>query len=157
MSLSNFLFQKLDRTLTMPVTYPPDSTDWERGKRSAFIGEYGEQLAAKFLRHEGLSVLYRNYRAPRGGEVDIVCKHRGGLVFAEVKTRTSIDFGRPASAVDLDKQRLISKGALSWLRELNHPDLVFRFDIVEVILIEGKPPQFTRLENAFRMPKSFRY
>ncbi|MCL4111561.1 UNVERIFIED_CONTAM: hypothetical protein GTU68_056233 [Idotea baltica] len=157
MSFTEFLFKKLDRTLITPVIYPEDFVDWEPGKRSAFIGEFGEQLAAKFLRHEGLPVLYRNYRAPRGGEVDVVCKHAGGLVFVEVKTRTSVDFGRPASAVNLDKQRLISKGALSWLRELNHPDVVFRFDIVEVVLIEGKPPQFTRLENAFRMPGSFRY
>ncbi len=157
MFLRELLFRRLDRTLTRPFMLPENYDEMERGERNRLIGETGERLAAKFLRHEGMPVLYQNYRAPRGGEVDIVCKDRGGLVFVEVKTRTGIDYGRPAAAVDLNKQKLITKGGLSWLRELDHPDVVFRFDIVEVILSDGQPPEFTRIENAFQMPEGFRY
>ncbi|NNE90824.1 MAG: YraN family protein [Verrucomicrobiales bacterium] len=157
--LAQILFQKFDRTLTRAVSFPANFDELERGDRNRYIGDLGEQLAAKFLRHEGLAVLYRNYTAPRGGEVDIVCKDEAGtgLVFVEVKTRTSSDFNRPASAVDKEKRKLITKGGLSWLRELDHPDVIFRFDIVEVILTDGEPPKFTRIDNAFQLEGAYRY
>ena len=99
-------------------------------------------------------MLYRNFRAPHGGEVDLVCRHKTALTFVEVKTRTSAAFGRPADAVGPDKQRLIQRGAMEWLRLLGRPKLKFRFDIVEVLLIEGKPPKLNVIENAFQMPAS---
>jgi putative endonuclease len=129
-----------------------DDGEWNR-----FVGEWGEKLAVKHLRFEGLKPLYRNFRAPKGGEVDIVCRDGEFLVFVEVKTRRSTDFGRPVRAVDKAKQLLITKGAMAWLRELNHPDVKFRFDVVEVVLEEGKPPQIEHLRNVFQMPEPFRY
>ena len=63
------------------------------------IGKWGEHLAARWLRKNRRKVLYRNYRAPHGGEVDIVWRHGDTLSFVEVKTRTSTDFGRPGQAV----------------------------------------------------------
>lgn len=99
-------------------------------------------------------MLYRNFRAPQGGEVDIVCRHRDVLTFVEVKTRTSEAFGRPADAVGPDKQRLIQRGAHEWMRLLGRPKIKFRFDIVEVLLIEGNPPKLNVIENAFQLPDS---
>ena len=60
-------------------------------------GVLGEKLAARHLRRSGYRVIFRNFRAPHGGEVDIVCrdKRERTLVFVEVKTRRSTDFGRP--------------------------------------------------------------
>ena len=75
----------------------------------------------------------------------------------EIKTRTSEDFGRPIDAVDAKKRRLIAKGALHWLRLLNHPDINFRFDVAEVLLEEGKPPQVTLVRGAFELPEPYRY
>src|SRR4051794_33643896 len=65
------------------------------------LGREGERLAARHLRRNGYRVLYRNFRAPHGGEVDIVCRDKScdTLVFAEVKTRTSTVFGTPGEAV----------------------------------------------------------
>lgn len=118
----------------------------------AEIGTLGEELAAAWLRKNGRKVLYRNFRAPHGGEVDIVCRHKDVLAFVEVKTRTSEAFGRPADAVNADKQRLIQRGAQEWLRLLGRPKIKFRFDIVEVLLINGELPKVGVIENAFQMP-----
>lgn len=113
------------------------------------IGRRGEAIAARWLSVNGCKVLYRNYRAKEGGELDIVCRHRKVLAFVEVKTRTSTAFGRPAQAVTLDKQSLILRGATSWLRLLGCPEIAWRYDVVEVLLIAGQKPQVNWIQAAF--------
>ncbi|MFN0079596.1 MAG: YraN family protein [Prosthecobacter sp.] len=120
----------------------------------AEIGRMGELIAARWLASHGRKVLYRNYRGVNRGEVDIVARHRDVLTFVEVKTRTSTAFGRPADAVGPDKQRLIQRGAMDWLRLLGNPRIKFRFDIAEVVLIAGELPHVHIIENAFQMPDS---
>ena len=118
------------------------------------LGNVGEDLAAAYLLRHGHKILYRNFRAPHGGEVDIVCrdKRHNELVFVEVKTRSSEKFGRPGEAVDTKKRRLIIRGAMKWLRMLEMPDIVFRFDIVEVVT--GPGGEIFHIENAFNLPGS---
>lgn len=116
------------------------------------IGELGEQLAVHWLRQHGRQVLYRNFAAASGGEVDIVCRHRHTLTFIEVKTRTRVDHRRPADAVTQEKQHLIQRGARAWLRLLKNPVAAFRFDIAEVILTDGEVPNINVIENAFQLP-----
>ena len=116
------------------------------------IGQWGEHLAAKWLRRHGRKVLYLNYRAPGGGEVDLVARHGKQLTFVEVKTRTSTERGRPAEAVTKDKERLILKGAQAWLRLLDEPaDIPTRCDVVEVVLRDGEKPEISVIEGAFRV------
>jgi len=117
---------------------------------SAEIGTLGEALAAQWLRRHGRKILYKNYRAPHGGEVDIVCRHGLMLTFVEVKTRRSGGLGRPADAVTKDKERLIMRGAQYWLKLLNKPDTRVRCDVVEVILTDGALPEIYVIEGAFR-------
>jgi putative endonuclease len=122
------------------------------------LGRRGEELAARYLRRHGHKVLYRNFRAKHGGEVDIVCRDKScnTLVFIEVKTRRSTQFGAPAEAVTRDKQHLIARGALAWLGMLDHPDeVLYRFDIVEV-LFEGEVPRINHIKDAFPLPEPFR-
>lgn len=116
------------------------------------IGAMGELIAARWLAAHGRKVLHCNYRGANRGEVDIVARHRDVLTFIEVKSRTSTAFGRPADAVGTDKQRLIQRGAMDWLRLLGNPRIPFRFDIAEVILTEGELPRVNIIENAFQMP-----
>lgn len=103
-------------------------------------------------------MLYRNFRHPRGGEVDIVCRHRASddLVFVEVKTRRTRDFGAPSHAVNDEKRLLIARGAVAWLRLLDFPNIRYRFDIVEVIAAEGEPVEINIIENAFPLPEPYR-
>ncbi len=120
-------------------------------------GSEGEKLACRHLRRHGYKILYRNFRGRTGGEIDIVCRDHDTLVFVEVKTRGSQDFGRPLEAVRSDQQRRISRGALAWLRMLDNPDILFRFDIVEVLLREGDPPHVELIRNAFPLAQPYIY
>ena len=113
------------------------------------IGDLGEQLAGVYLKSLGWKVLYGNYRAPKGGEVDIVARDGEILVFLEVKTRTSRGYGRPLDAVDGKKQELIERGANSWLKLLGRRDMPWRFDVVEVILADGEQADVNLVKNAF--------
>lgn len=119
-------------------------------------GASGEKIARRFLRRNGYKILRRNFRGRSGGEIDIVCRERDTLVFVEVKTRTSQEFGRPFEAIHPDQQRRISLGALAWLRLLDNPDILFRFDVVEVIAT-GAEPQVELLRNAFALAEPYRY
>ena len=122
------------------------------------LGRRGEDLAVRFLRAEGYKILYRNYRGPGGGELDIVCREKSSdtLVFVEVKTRSSTDFGAPSEAVNRVKQGLIARGAFAWLRMLDNPDIVFRFDIVEVVMQESGPA-LSVVRDAFSLPEPYIY
>ncbi len=134
------------------------------GKRSPReIGDLGERIAARFLQARGWKLLYRNFRAPKGGEVDLVMRGGKGLdllVFVEVKTRTRRDFGRPMRAVNANKQDLIIRGATEWLRLLGREfdlekkqdirrEISWRYDVVEIVLEEGEHPDVHLVENAF--------
>jgi putative endonuclease len=101
-------------------------------------------------------VLYRNFRAPHGGEVDLVCRDGDTLAFVEVKSRRSLDYGAPGDAVTRDKQKLIARGALAWLDLLGHPPIHFRFDIVEIVF-ESKVPNFHLIKDAFKLPEPYVY
>jgi putative endonuclease len=120
-------------------------------------GALGEKLACRFLRQKGYKILYRNFRGRRGGEIDIVCRDHDTLVFVEVKTRAREDFGRPIAAVDRQKQQRVSRGGLAWLRLLDNPDILFRFDVVEVLLVDETKPRLELIQNAFQLPKPYIY
>lgn len=139
----DLIFDLLDRL-------PPDAS-----KGHLALGRWGERRAARYVRRRGWKILRCNFRAPGGGEVDLVCRDGDVLVFAEVKTRRSEEMGRPMDAVDKQKERLIRQGALYWLRLLEMPDITFRFDIIEVIA--AHPVEIRVIESAFTLPEPLRY
>lgn len=100
------------------------------------LGKKGESLACVFLRAKGMAILASNFRAPHGGEVDIVASKEGMLLFVEVKTRRK-DYGRPHEAVDRAKQSLIERGAYYWMSLLKQGSqaIPYRFDVIEVRLL----------------------
>ena len=120
-------------------------------------GTRGENLACRYLRRNGYKILFRNFRGHSGGEIDVVCRDNDTLVFVEVKTRTREDFGRPLEAVKRQKQKQISRGGLAWLRMLDNPDILFRFDVVEVILADDAKPRMEIIKNAFELPAPYMY
>lgn len=116
---------------------------------------WGEDAAARHLKRLGWKILRRNFRAPGGGEVDLVCRDQNTLVFAEVKTRRGEEMGRPLDAVNREKQQLIRRGALHWLRLLEMQDITFRFDVIEVLATD--PVEIRVIESAFTLPDPLRY
>jgi putative endonuclease len=122
------------------------------------LGERGEEFAARFLRRCGYKILVRRFKS-RGGEIDLVCRDCVWLVFVEVKTRETEEFGAPSEFVQRKKQRHLSKAALDYLRLLNNPPIRWRFDIVEVLLRpEADEPDDVRLiQNAFDLSEPYIY
>jgi len=134
-------------------------SEWRRATRHPIhlrYGTLGEKAAKRHLRRLGLKFLIGNFRSPRG-EVDLIFRDGDCLVFVEVKTRSSEDWTRPAAAVDFDKKRLLSHAALDYLRLLKSPRIKFRFDIVEVLLLDGGISEVRHLPNAFNLTKPYRY
>jgi putative endonuclease len=119
-------------------------------------GESGEHAAKKFLRRSGLKFLAANFRSTRG-EIDLVFRDQDCLVFVEVKTRSSEEWTRPADAVDARKRKLLSQTALDYLKLLKNPPVKFRFDIVEVLLADGRVTEIRHLPNVFSLRKPYRY
>ena len=119
-------------------------------------GKLGERAAKQYLQEQGLKFLTANFRSPRG-EIDLIFRDADCLVFAEVKTRSSEEWTRPAAAVDARKRRLLSQTALDYLRLLKNPRVKFRFDIVEVLLREGAVREIRHLPNTFPLSKPYRY
>ena len=128
-----------------------------RRLKTAEIGELGEKVAAQYLVSQGLRVLWRNFVGIGGGEIDLVLRDGQTLVFCEVKTRTSMKWGRPADAVDAEKRRYLSLGAQKWLKMLGLPTIAFRFDIIEIVLERGRSPKINLIKGAFTLSKHFTY
>jgi putative endonuclease len=112
------------------------------------LGRLGETAALEHLRRQGLKFLVSNFAGPRG-EIDLILRERDCLVFVEVKTRSCEDWARPAAAVDQRKRRRLSLTALDYLRQIGNPRVRFRFDIVEVLVEDGKVREIRHLPNAF--------
>ena len=121
----------------------------ERGRR-------GEELARCHLQRKGMKFLTANYRSRRG-EIDLVFREMDCLVFVEVKTRSSEAWARPAAAVNRQKRWRISRAALDYLRELGHPSVHLRFDVVEVILGDGPAAEIRHLPACFTLSAPYRY
>ena len=119
-------------------------------------GVLGEAAAKKHLKQQGLKFLTANFRSTRG-EIDLIFRDGDCLVFAEVKTRSSEEWSRPAAAVDAKRRRRLSQCGLDYLQLLNNPRVKIRFDIVEVLLAEGEVREIRHLPNTFPMSKPFRY
>lgn len=113
------------------------------------MGDYGEKVARDWLRAHNYKVLARNFKGRRGGEVDIVAREGGQLLFIEVKTRRKDAAIRGLAAVNRKKQSLIERGANEWLRRLGTRNVPWRFDVIEVEVTEGEKPVVGRIENVF--------
>lgn len=120
-----------------------------RGKKiNTAIGRYGEDLAATWLKKKGYTIIARNYRKPFG-EVDIIARNREYLVFVEVKTRRSRQFGTPAESVNFRKQQQISRVASEYIACTDNLERQCSFDIISVFLDDDRPPLIDHIVNAF--------
>jgi putative endonuclease len=111
------------------------------------LGDRGEDLAAAALKKQGYKILERNYRAPLG-EIDLIAKHKGVLVFIEVKTRKSERYGTPAEAVHPAKQAKLRRLADYYLKQQRLGDVPVRFDVVAITL-QGEELDLNIIQNAF--------
>ena len=122
---------------------------WRKWRTPLPLGLRGERAAEKFLKRLGYKIVARQDRTP-GGEMDLVAVDGRTIVFCEVKTRASHAGGHPAEAVDLDKQRRMTRWALGYLRRHGLLEFSSRFDVIAVTWPDGaKHPTIQHYKNAF--------
>ncbi len=112
-------------------------------------GKNGENIAAKFLEKQGIKILERNWRFSRVGEIDIIAKDGDTLVFIEVKTRSSADFGHPLEAISPNKFSTINKLAEIYIAQdqiVSYKDL--RIDLIGIL--NGKSPEVVHVKGIYQ-------
>ena len=115
---------------------------------SQTLGVLGEELAYHHLLRRGYKVLLRNYESPMG-EIDLIAKEKGAMVFIEVKTRSSDAMGSPAEGVTLFKRHQVIKTAQYYIKRYGIHHVPCRFDVVSVLLPHDADPVIEIIENAF--------
>lgn len=113
------------------------------------LGRRGEDIAHRHLRSLGYRIVARNWRTRSGsGEVDIVAWDGQALVFVEVKTRATDEYGAPDRAIDRDKRLHLARAARDYVRRAGVEWSRVRFDVVNVV--HSHPASVTHLRDAFR-------
>jgi putative endonuclease len=116
------------------------------------LGAKGEEIAVRYLKSRGYRIIERNYRI-RLGEIDIIARQGGDLVFVEVKTRSDNLFGSPFDSITAQKQKQLSKVALEYIGKQGCHDRPARFDVVGIEFQEGgntlQDAAVELLQNAF--------
>src|SRR5881396_2554209 len=112
------------------------------------LGKLGEDLACEELQRRGYRIVDRRFRT-RCGELDIIARDGGVLVFVEVRARSSGSFGTPFDSVTWQKQHRLSRMAAAYLFQKRLPDIACRFDVVGVTGTAGGPLKIEVVRNAF--------
>ena len=93
------------------------------------LGKYGEDAAAEFLKKKKYKIVERNFRN-KFGEIDIIAEYKKDIIFIEVKTRLSKEYGEPYEAVNYYKQRKLVNTAKAYLYSKKMFDTNVRFNMV---------------------------
>jgi len=132
--------------------------------RTSEVGEFGEKAATEFLQKEGYRLVVSNFKIPVGrnrkgvavtGEIDLIALEDETLCFVEVKTRSSDEFASPLSAVNIRKQRQITRTARVYRKTYNVMGMKYRYDVVSVLLQGTKAPKI-ELTKGFWTDAKFR-
>jgi putative endonuclease len=117
--------------------------------RSA-LGAEGERVAKVYLQAKGFRILHENYSTPLG-EIDLIAREGEVVVFVEVKTRASGEYGPPQASVTRQKQRQIVKVAELFLQRHKLSGAACRFDVVAVTFAGSQAgrPEILLIRDAF--------
>jgi putative endonuclease len=112
------------------------------------LGRRGEDIAHRFLQRVGIIVVARNFRMASGaGEVDLIGWEDDALVFVEVKSRQTEEYGAPDRAIGPDKRFSLIRAAREYARHAEVPWDKVRFDVVNVVF--ARPPSVTHFRDVF--------
>ncbi|NQU07261.1 MAG: YraN family protein [Candidatus Abyssubacteria bacterium] len=118
-------------------------------------GMEGEERAVRALKKKRYKIIERNFRTP-AGEIDIVARDGECLVFVEVRTRGSIDFGTPQETVAAKKRKKLCTAARWYLQKKRIDDAECRFDVVGIVMKdEGGDCRIEVIKDAFRPEKGW--
>lgn len=115
--------------------------------QNKITGNYGEEIACVYLKKQGYKILARNYRI-RGGEIDIVAKDGETLVFIEVKTRWSHEYGPPTESMTFWKIKALLKTARFYVAKIGWGNKEYRLDFVGVDFADNpENPKIELIKN----------
>lgn len=113
------------------------------------LGRWGERRSEKFLIKKGFHILGRNFSC-KTGEIDLIAVDSDQtIVFVEIKTRADETFAEAESAITSAKKRRLARAARYFLASNNIQDRPYRFDVIAIILGNGKREQIRHYQNAF--------
>ena len=101
--------------------------------KNIIIGKKGENIANEFLVKNGYKIIERNWHYSKNAEIDIIAEDKGTLVFVEVKTRSTLNFGHPFESITQNKIQKIHTAILAYLKQSKKRYNSFRFDGIAVI------------------------
>lgn len=101
-------------------------------KNKREIGYEYEKIAGEYLEKQGYEIIEYNFYS-RSGEIDIIAKHEGYLVFVEVKYRKDSSSGHPLESISFAKQKSICKCALYYMKKNGLYDIPVRFDVAGIL------------------------
>ena len=104
--------------------------------RNIIIGKKGEELACEYLKKKRYKIIERNWHYSKNAEIDIIADDNGTLVFIEVKTRTTLNYGHPFESITQSKIQKIYKGILGYLNQIDKKYKSYRFDGIAIIGLE---------------------
>ncbi|MDZ4750785.1 MAG: YraN family protein [Flavobacteriales bacterium] len=110
-------------------------------------GNIGEEIASTFLEKNGFKIKARQWHFGHL-ELDLVAEKDDEIVFVEVKLRRTDSYGEPWEAVSQKKRKRIMQAAEAYIIQKDI-ELKVRFDIISIILLTGKKPEITHIEEAF--------
>ena len=120
-----------------------------QNKQTSFdLGKLGEKIAFRFLENNKYKIIARGYRLFRG-EIDIIAYDQQTLVFVEVKTKRSTDYGFPEESVTPSKQQQIRKIAQGFLVKNNLQDVECRFYVISISFDEKEKYSIGHIKDAF--------
>ncbi len=111
------------------------------------LGRWGEDRAVQYLEAKGYEILGRNIRTEYG-EIDLLVRNEGMLVFVEVKTRSSQDFGQPEEAITEVKKQHMADAAESYLQSHTEHEGDWRVDVISIQRHSKQQPEILHFENA---------
>ena len=104
------------------------------------IGADGETLVASYLEAQGIAIVARNWRI-KEGEIDLVARDGGMLLFVEVKSRTSSRYGHPLESITPIKALRLQRLALAWIATHDQWGADYRIDCAAVHFRSGLKPE----------------
>ena len=111
------------------------------------LGNWGEEAAAEYLIEHGVDIIDKNVRT-QNGEIDIIGKQNGVLVFFEVKTRRSNKFGNPEDAVNARKKEHMIRSAIEYIQSNLDLDIEWRMDVIAINVNQENKKIIRWFENA---------
>jgi putative endonuclease len=108
-------------------------------------GRLGESLAEKFLTAKGFSLIGKNFRIP-GGEIDLIFKHDGSLVFVEVKTRRSDNFGPPEDGFNFRQKQKLLRAIYTYNQSCDYHGL-WRLDLIAITIFRSNRAEIKHYKN----------